>query len=679
MPFPKLETITITKKVCNKVFYNLYDAINQKNGQRIYLKLFDKNLLDNEKDILNFYNITRIISLLNSPYICKVYDYGQEQNYYYIITETIDSEPLNSLNQEKFSLTYSELIDFVLKIGMTLRYAHLKGVVHGLLNPECIYVSAEGTIKIDDFGFYLLTPYLLKKQETRALNLTHYIAPEVFSEIDRIDGRADIYSLGVIIFQLITGHLPFNRNNISTIQDQYLLASVPSISKFVPDIPISLEMLVSKSLNKNPENRFHNFKDFVEELKILKREFSGFTKEADELERKFNLAHTQENSEKFFTQESYVDRSFQKSWIEYLGGIFAARKYLVSGLSILILLIAIFVTVNKYQIPFISNNVSKKIPIVSSQTAQKKTEAPETDNLQLQDQKIPATIIEDSSKIPVSDLLSAKEADLSSKPEQIESKEEITFRELPANHEKSTESQPSALGPITATFFVKSKNQPVDASIYIDGQFKGRADNKGKFEVNDLEPNRLYTVQISKDGYSTLTQKFTATKNAPVVSFDLKPKMDLFGTIILDALPQADSLYIDGKVYKGKTPLKVILAEGEHRIRYVNLNLNASWEKVVNLKVGQVLTVRHNFNATEVGFVAVSLKNAAEYGFGYVYIDGKLWNQKPNTTPLKIKLPVGSHTIAVNRDGFDSVPKDTIVVVEKGVTKYVSFTIAKIE
>ncbi|MFQ6114320.1 MAG: PEGA domain-containing protein, partial [bacterium] len=265
-------------------------------------------------------------------------------------------------------------------------------------------------------------------------------------------------------------------------------------------------------------------------------------------------------------------------------------------------------------------------------------------------------------------------------PEKPGSKQPSTDGDLPVEHKKTTEAPPSAIATTSsAIFHVKSKNKPIDAYVFIDEKFKGKADNQGKLEVKGLKPNRTYTIKISKDGYSTVTQQFTARNKTSVLSFDLKPKLDIFGTVILDALPKADSIYVDGKLYKGKTPLKVTLPGGEHRVRFVNLALNASWEKVVNLKVGQVLRVRHDFNLTETGSVAISLKNAAEYGFGYVYVDGKLWDKKPNTTPLKINLPIGSHTIAVKRDGFDSIPKDIIVAVEKGVTKYVSFTFTKME
>jgi serine/threonine protein kinase len=672
MVFPRLETITFNKKIGSKLFYHLYDGVNQKTGERIFLKLLDKNLSSNEEEVLDFFNIVRIVSLLNSPYICKVHDYGKDQNDYYIITEPVEGKPLSALKRE--NLTYPELIDILLRISMTLRYAHLRGAVHGLLNPECIYISDDGAIKIDDFGFYLLAPYLPKKQEKKGLELAHYVAPEALGGYERIDGRADIYSLGVILFQLITGHLPFDKTDTSETRSKKLLAPVPSIRKFVADVPGNLEMLVSKSLNKNPENRFQNFRDFVEELKILKREFSESTEEAEAIEREFNLLHSQDNTENGYTHEFDLEPPFLQRAIYFLREIVVTPKYLVTGLGILILLTFLFA--NQFQLLFFSEKPTTNIQDISTLASEKTGDITETLESHLSDKSLPSVIYEDSTETPLSTPLGADKVELSSEPEEFEADQDITDGDFPVDNTRTTGIQPSDIHKASATFYLKSKNQPIEANVFIDGEFKGKADNQGKFEVVDLVPERTYTVSISKDGYSTVTQKFTAKSEVLELSFDLKPKL-VFGTVILEAIPSADSIYVDGKLQRGKTPLTVNLAEGNHRIRFVNLNLNASWEKIINLKVGQTITVRYDFTQIETGVVAISLKNAAEYGFAYVYVDGQLWNKKQNTTPLKIDLPVGTHTITVKRDGFNPIPQDTVVEVEKGVTKYVSFTLTK--
>jgi len=186
-------------------------------------------------------------------------------------------------------------------------------------------------------------------------------------------------------------------------------------------------------------------------------------------------------------------------------------------------------------------------------------------------------------------------------------------------------------------------------------------------------------VRVSKEGYTSATQKLLVAANMPQQAFDLKARTDVFGTIILDAIPRADEIYIDGVLHKGRTPTKVSLKHGQHTIKLVSSQLNATWEQKVDLKIGQILRVKHDFTKADKGIIAVSLKNAAQFGFGYVYVDGRRWEKGHNTTPLELKLTVGSHTIELKRPGFNAIPKDVIIKVEKGQTKYVSFTFTRIK
>jgi hypothetical protein len=228
-----------------------------------------------------------------------------------------------------------------------------------------------------------------------------------------------------------------------------------------------------------------------------------------------------------------------------------------------------------------------------------------------------------------------------------------------------------------ATVMVQSQNLPVEAFVFIDNQFKGKTNPQGFFEIPGLEIDKTYTVKISKEGHATLTRQFTALGKTPVLNFDISARQDIYGTLILEALPKADSILVDGKLYKGQSPLQLTLQSGDHKVRFVNKSLGKSHEQMVSLKVGEVQRVKHNFAQAEFGKIAVSLRNAAQYGFGYVYVDGKLWDGVPNTTPIELRLPAGSHTIEVRREGFNAVPRDIIVEVEKDQTKYVSFTFMK--
>ena len=657
MPFPNIENFKILRKIGSKICYTLYDASDRRDGKRVFLKVLDEKLSDNEKIVHNFLNGARITKILDNPQICKTYDFGSSSGNFFIASEPIESEPLRLLSLETFIWSSEEpsegLLDIFIKIGLTLRYTHLRGVAHGFLNPDCIYVASDGSIKIDDFGFYWFIPYLLQKSDAETVHLSHFISPEAYEEIDKIDGRSDIYSLNVILFRLITGQFPYKDSKFSAIQSALLSESVPSLREYEPHFPIGLDKVISKSLNRNPENRFQNLKELVDDLALIKNELSGTHEKADDINRVYNL------SQILSTAQNVIFKN----------------KYVISGLGILILTVAIGLAAFNSRIPLLNKTDSQKVNDVSSPVAEKQTVLSKIDKPQLTRRELPTMFKEDTTN-SVLGKVNTKEPAISEQPELEDA--DIVGK-LPPSYEKSIEKQPSAPDRIVASITVQSKNKPLVANVSVNGQFRGKTDKQGKIRISDLELNRYYEIKVSKKGYLTASKGFKAAKKNPVLSINLWPTLDIFGTLILDPVPKADSILVDGRLYKGKPPLKIRIAAGKHRIRLVNSNLNASWEKEVNLQIGQEIRISHDFQKVEYGSVAISLKNAAEFGFGYVYVDGKLWEENPNTTPLNMNLPVGSHTISVRREGFVSTPKDKTVIVDKGVTKYFSFVFSKIE
>jgi len=235
------------------------------------------------------------------------------------------------------------------------------------------------------------------------------------------------------------------------------------------------------------------------------------------------------------------------------------------------------------------------------------------------------------------------------------------------------------LEPVSATIdiFVVSGNKPIRANIFLDGKFVGTSDKNGGLTVSQLEPDKIYAAKVSSKGYTSKTKYVTLSNETTQVTFHLKPKTSTMGTLVVNAIPGADSVFVNDVLVARKTPFKMKFKRGKHRVRLVNSGSNKSWEQTVNLKAGQVVNIKHDFTIIEYGKIAVSLKNAFEFGFGYVYVDGKIWQEKHNTTPLEVNLEVGSHKIEVRREGFVNIPADTTIVVGKNTTQFVSFRLTK--
>lgn len=705
MDFPEFQKFEIKQKVIQRLCFTLYDAIDRRTEKHVSLKVLDPKFKNHEHQVMNFLNGARIIKHLNHPNICRVFDLGSDarEGHYYIATETLAQETLRALILEEFSLSISDLVEIFSVIGKALRYAHLHGLVHGFLNPDCIYVKPDGAVKIEDFGFSWHIPNLVQENTEESRQFARYMAPECFIDIEKIDGRGDIYSLGLILHELLTGKHPVQSETVSAIRTQHLDGRIIELDLSKSNLPIELESIVKTSTARNVEARYQNLKEYVQALESLKKSALDESEVEEVHNENIDLTFGPAQNEKYFDDTpagaDTVDSGFE---IKRPGWSFMSKKVVFSALAAVALLLLIFLATDYVSLPFWGSDTSKYGELTDLDPAYlgedfgedgdipdnmnngnkpaSETNAFETENLLAAENTQPtndadidppaAAKPEPKKSSPPPARITKKEAPVSTNPKPVAKKPEPA-RPMPAAN--------TAVRSTTVSFYVKSGGRPLQANVFLDNSFVGKTDQIGKLEVNGLLVNKSYYVRVSKEGYTSATQKLLVAANMPQQAFDLKARTDVFGTIILDAIPRADEIYIDGVLHKGRTPTKVSLKHGQHTIKLVSSQLNATWEQKVDLKIGQILRVKHDFTKADKGIIAVSLKNAAQFGFGYVYVDGRRWEKGHNTTPLELKLTVGSHTIELKRPGFNAIPKDVIIKVEKGQTKYVSFTFTRIK
>ncbi|MFQ6113807.1 MAG: serine/threonine protein kinase [bacterium] len=278
MIFPNIGNYKVVRKICKKLCFTLYEAVDEINEKRRFLKVLDESFHSDGICVYHFLNGARLSSLLDSEHVCKIYQYGKVNDHYIIVSEPVDSKPLSLFIHEAFPISLPKIVEVVSKISNTLRHAHLHGVIHGLLNPCSIFVADNSSVKIDDFCYYWIPPYLPKIEDAEALYLSYHISPECYQGIGEIDGRADIYSLGVILLQFLTDYIPFDGENPKTNKNRRLPISISSLHKLLSDYPKRLERILVKTMNKNPEHRFWNLREFMDELRLLKFETLSFSK-----------------------------------------------------------------------------------------------------------------------------------------------------------------------------------------------------------------------------------------------------------------------------------------------------------------------------------------------------------------------------------------------------------------
>lgn len=269
----RLQHYSINRLICRKSGYKLYEAHDAKEERRVFMKILDEDLAADSRIVRRFFDAATLSSYINSPNILRVYDCGKTpEGYVAIISEPVEGKPLSFFIQNEFPMEYDRAIELTKEIANVLRQAHLKGVVHGNLNPGCIFVSEEGGVKIDDFGMFWLLRYLKNEMPLE----THCFSTEVQS-FQPVDGRSDIYSLGIILFTLLFGEMDFYQ---VTNGQAAIAKALPHVGLLLPAVAVShLEKILLQCLHPNAELRFSNMQDFSRALDRLQAHLSASSPE----------------------------------------------------------------------------------------------------------------------------------------------------------------------------------------------------------------------------------------------------------------------------------------------------------------------------------------------------------------------------------------------------------------
>jgi len=189
---------------------NVYRGTDLKTGNRIAVKVLKEEFLDNEELVRRFKNESKAISILSHPNIVKVYDVSVTDKLQYIVMEYVDGITLKEyLKQRGGALTWKEVVHFATQVLSALQHAHSKGIIHRDVKPQNIMLLADGSIKMMDFGIARFSRAQSQTVSDKAIGSVHYISPEQ-AKGERTDARTDIYSVGVMLYEMLSGRLPFD-------------------------------------------------------------------------------------------------------------------------------------------------------------------------------------------------------------------------------------------------------------------------------------------------------------------------------------------------------------------------------------------------------------------------------------------------------------------------------------
>ena len=245
----------------------VYEAHDPQIDRLVALKVLRQDRLTSEAFVQRFLKEAKAIGRLSHPNIVTVYDAGQDQGTVYIAMEFLEGEPLNKVTEGK-RWSLKEIVNLAIQVAETLDYAHKKGIVHRDIKPSNIIVQATGQIKITDFGIaHIEDPSAsVQTQAGEILGTPAYMSPEqVMSR--PVNGRSDLFSLGIILYELGAGKRPFGGENLAAIFNAINQDSPVPPAKINPAISPHLSQIIMKCLNKKPEERFETGRALVEALK----------------------------------------------------------------------------------------------------------------------------------------------------------------------------------------------------------------------------------------------------------------------------------------------------------------------------------------------------------------------------------------------------------------------------
>lgn len=263
----KLDDFTILDRIGQGAFSEVYLA-DDPSGRKVVLKMPHDAILGDTASFDRFRREMEIARKLDHPGIQRSYDLQHHRSRPYLVMEYVEGETLRELLHREKKLPTARAIDVEEKLADAMAYAHSQGVYHRDLKPENILVTPDQRVVVTDFGIALLSGArrLTWRWLTSAVGTPDYMAPEQIQG-KRGDARTDVYAMGIILFEMVAGHVPWEGDNPLAVMSQHMTAAVPELHKINRDVLPPLEAVVRKCLRKEPDERYQDAGALLHDLK----------------------------------------------------------------------------------------------------------------------------------------------------------------------------------------------------------------------------------------------------------------------------------------------------------------------------------------------------------------------------------------------------------------------------
>lgn len=254
----------ILRKIGAGGMSDVYKAKDHVLGRFVAIKVLKQEFSEDVNFVTKFRTEAQSAAGLEHPNIVNIYDVGSEDGMHYIVMEYVEGITLKTYIEKKGQLSYKEAISIAIQVGRGIEAAHGKHIVHRDIKPQNIMISTEGKVKVMDFG--IARAATSNTINSDVMGSVHYASPEQ-ARNGYVDGRSDIYSLGIVMYEMVTGRVPFDGDTTVAVAIQHLQEEMVAPSAYAPDLPISLEKIILKCTLKNGDRRYQTIGDLLLDLK----------------------------------------------------------------------------------------------------------------------------------------------------------------------------------------------------------------------------------------------------------------------------------------------------------------------------------------------------------------------------------------------------------------------------
>ncbi|MBQ8279639.1 MAG: Stk1 family PASTA domain-containing Ser/Thr kinase [Roseburia sp.] len=243
---------------------DVYKAMDHTLGRHVAIKVLKSEFSEDVNFVTKFRTEAQSAAGLEHPNIVNIYDVGSESEFHYIVMELIEGITLKTYIEKKGQLSFKEAASIAIQVGRGIEAAHNKGIIHRDIKPQNIIISTEGKVKVTDFG--IAKAATSNTISSDVMGSVHYSSPEQ-ARNGFVDGKSDIYSLGIVMYEMITGRVPFDGDTTVAVAIQHLQEEMESPKTYAPELPISMEKIILKCTQKNPDRRYESITALLSDLR----------------------------------------------------------------------------------------------------------------------------------------------------------------------------------------------------------------------------------------------------------------------------------------------------------------------------------------------------------------------------------------------------------------------------